>query len=266
MARDKDQNSLSMVGSALVTNSTWKNHLVDKKLYNAMRDIGLGLKFRNLVAGPEQDLIDGFLSNVYSKTKQNQNITVFSQPSIGSCYPDIVAVIWNEKISKEWPIEREQLKANDLKLIHVLFCMGPLTYEQIETILGKKIKKSLSILIDLGMINFLNNKYKINNIKKIFAVDKIIAVEAKIAFGQRVIEQAGHNTWFSSHSHALLPKVSDQNHAISLADRLQIGLVTFDNKNLHELHKAPTRTVPLSYGSWLFNEWVWRLNNTKGRT
>lgn len=261
MARASDQNSLSTVGPTIVKSSTWKNHLIDKQGYTTMRNIGLGLRFRNLVLGPEQDLIDGFLNSVCSKTKKGQRLTVFSQPSIGSCYPDIVAVLWDEQISKDWPIEREKLTSNDLKLIHTLFCMGPSKSEKLETILGSQVKKNISTLLDLDMISFSNKKYKINNIKKIFAVNKIIAVEAKIAFGQKVIEQAGHNTWFSSNSHALLPKVSDHKSAIIVADRLQIGLVTFDNQELNELHKAPTRIIPLSYGSWLFNEWVWRLDN-----
>lgn len=92
----------------------------------------------------------------------------------------------------------------------------------------------------------------------------IVAIEAKISWWRRALEQAGGNVWFSSESHALMPSVSDREAVADVAQRFQVGVLQFEDARPTEIWAAPQRPVPASYGSWLFNEWVWRIARRLG--
>src|SRR5581483_8234047 len=75
------------------------------------------------------------------------------------------------------------------------------------------------------------------------------------------LRQAFQNTWFASESYLLLPRVPRCSDLKKEAARFGVG-VAEQNKPLYRSGVRPRRQhIPLSYASWLFNEWAWRVGN-----
>jgi hypothetical protein len=122
----------------------------------------------------------------------------------------------------------------------------------------------LTRLEEAGVIAVGKSKCRARSTSKIFAVERIIAVEAKVSATQRALEQAGANTWYSSESHALLPKPRPGARLRDVAAALGVGVIGLEQDHAAQIYEASVRTVPLSYGSWLFNEWTWRIAREQG--
>jgi len=41
-------------------------------------------------------------------------------------------------------------------------------------------------------------------------------------------------------------------------------VIGFENDRVAQVYEPAIRAVPLSYGSWLFNEWTWRIAREVG--
>jgi hypothetical protein len=218
-----------------------------------------GLFFRPPVSGPEKDMVDSFLNMQQFILPSGKRLCVFCEPALQTGFPDIVAVIWDENVMKEWPAERLDLTVSDLRLLHLMVSRGWLSHDYLTCYAPNGLKKSLLRLEMAGVIQNNTNKCRIKSLKKIFAVDRIIAIEAKTACNVKVLQQACGNTWFSSESHALFPFRKPEPSLKRQAVRFGVGLLGFTDNGVTELSEPKKRDVPLSYGSWLFNEWIWRL-------
>lgn len=97
--------------------------------------------------------------------------------------------------------------------------------------------------------------------RDIFVVEQIVSIEAKLATTKRLMVQARNNAWFSSESYALLPVRRAASSTLERVAELGIGLLGHVDEHTRMFSRPAAQSVPSSYGSWLFNEWVWRLRS-----
>lgn len=229
-------------------------------VFSNTENIGLGFRMRSPTEGPEQELIDRFLNTQRFVVPQGFRLTVLLQPEIDTGFPDLVAVLWRESVTARWPSERLQLQTQDVRLLHLLSTLGWTDRVFLERVFPRGLKRSLERLQAADLIICGHHKCRIKSLNKIFAVERIVAIEAKIKWWRRAFEQASNNTWFSSVSYVLLPPFHKGPEIVKQAEKLGIGLLAQNDDEFWQLFSPEFRNVPLSYGSWLFNEWVWRIS------
>jgi hypothetical protein len=239
--------------------ASWSTCLVGSSLDKMIGDGGLGLRFRSAMAGPEQLLVEAFLHAAKTWLAPGRSLTVFAQPAIETGFPDLVAVVWRSEITRNWNAERERLRAMDLRLLHLLSTSGALELAFLREVFQRGLNGMLARLEEAGVVAIEKSKCRARSASRIFAVERIIAVEAKVSATQRALEQAGANTWYSSESHALFPRPRAGERMKVVASALGVGVIGFENDRVAQVYEAAIRAVPLSYGSWLFNEWTWRI-------
>lgn len=248
-----------------LTPASWADSLVDSSHVRLpSSEDGLGLRFREPIAGPEQVLIETFLNTATVRIPPGRSLTVFAEPAIDTGFPDLVAVVWRSDVASRWRTGRERLRAMDLRLLHLLATRGAMELAFLRQAFRRDLKGMLTRLEDAGVVTVGKSKCRARSMSSIFAVERIIAIEAKISATQRALEQACANTWFSSESHALLPHQRTGKRLVGMASSLGVGVLGFEEDQLAKVCTASVRAVPLSYGSWLFNEWTWRIARGAG--
>lgn len=243
---------------------TWRSATIGHSDHKEISDVGLGLRFRAPVAGPEQEMVDDALDILNANMGRGRKLTVFCQPALDTGFPDIVGVVWRPTIARKWSEDRELLQAKHLRLLHTLTNTGWTDVEFLEGAFRCSLEPILDLLEELELVIRTTKQCRARSMRKIFAVEQIIAIEAKMSWWQRAVEQAGANVWFSSESHALMPSISNSEGLLKAARRFQVGVLAFETDRPITFCEAPQRSVPLSYGSWLFNEWVWRIAHRRG--
>ena len=244
--------------------ASWSDCLVGASLDRVTGGGSLGLRFRGAVAGPEQVLVEAFLAAAKMRLGTGRSLTVFTQPAIETGFPDLVAVVWRSEIARSWSAERERLRAIDLRLLHLLSTNGALELAFLRDVFQRGLHGMLTRLEEAGVVAVGKSKCRARSASRIFAVERIIAIEAKISATQRALEQAGANTWYSSESHALLPRPRAGERMKDVASALGVGVIGFESDRVAQVYEPAIRAVPLSYGSWLFNEWTWRIARELG--
>lgn len=251
-------------GRRAFTHVTWSECLVDSSENYSWGKGGMGLRFRGPVAGPEQDLVLAFLSTATVELRPGRSLTVFAEPAIDTGYPDLVGIVWRSEAARRWSFERERLSAADLRLLHLLATKGALELSFLRGVFQRGFNGMLTRLEEADVVSVGKTKCRARSLKSIFAVEHIVAVEAKVSATQRAIQQACANTWFSSESHALLPRSRTGERLKGMAGSLGVGMLNLRRGRVAQVFAASTRAVPLSYGSWLFNEWTWRIARRAG--
>jgi len=244
--------------------ASWSDCLVGASLDRVMGGGSLGLRFRGAIAGPEQVLVEAFLAAAKMRLGPGRSLTVFTQPAIETGFPDLVAVVWRSEVARSWSVERERLRAMDLRLLHLLSTSGALDLAFLREVFQRGLHGMLTRLEEAGVVAVGRSRCRARSASRIFAVERIIAVEAKVSATQRALEQAGANTWYSSESHALLPRPRAGERMKDVASALGVGVIGFENDRVAQVYEPAIRAVPLSYGSWLFNEWTWRIAREVG--
>jgi hypothetical protein len=184
--------------------------------------------------------------------------TVFLEPEIESGFPDVVAVYWNVAAASCWLECRTELTMIDVRVVHFLAMTGRTPPGTLHTFFGRSVSGSLDRLHAAGMIRRVSGDWLSRSIDDIFAVRRLIAIEAKVTAWRCGLDQAFLNTWFASESYLLLPHLPQSEDLRKEADRYGVG-VTVPDRPLAGSGVLPRRQrIPLSYASWLFNEWAWR--------
>lgn len=251
-------------GRRTSTRVAWSDCLIDSSDYHGASESGLGLRFRGRVAGPEQEFVEAFLNAATLQLPLGRSLTVFAEPAIETGFPDLVAVVWRSEVARRWSVERERLRAMDLRLLHLLATRGAFELSFLREVFQRGLNSMLTRLEGAGVVSVGKSTCRARSLASIFAVERIIAVEAKVSAIQRALEQAGANTWFSSESHALLPRPRTGERLLGVATSLGVGVLGFEHDRVAQVYAASVRAVPLSYGSWLFNEWTWRIARGMG--
>ena len=217
---------------------------------------GLGASFRRTRPGPELDLVESFLRAMPLHIPRGCRATAFREPRLESGFPDLVIVVWREKITHDWRSERASLKSHDLRLMHFLHKTRRAREDELVACFGRRAIASIGRLYDAAMIRLVGSAWTPCALRCSFATSKIIAVEAKIGKWTEVLNQALLNTWFASKSYVLVPHLPSQPQ-LAEAQRLGIGVCSLDNRGVREVDSKSTR-LPRSYASWVLNDWAWR--------
>ncbi len=239
----------------------WADALVAGK--HAMEQVGLGLRFRGAVPGPEQALVERFLVNQVFALPRGSRLAVFAQPALPTGFPDIVAVVWRETRTRRWSDHRHALRAQDIRIIHALNALGWTELAFLSKVFPKGLEASLRRLEQAELIVRRRRKCRARPVHKTFAVEMLVSVEAKVSAQERLLEQASQNAWFSSESYALVPDGRAVDWAVRQAVGMGIGMLTHGDSGTKVVTASRRREVPASYASWLFNEWVWRMERTR---
>lgn len=219
----------------------------------------LRLSFRTRLPGPEEDLVDWFLQSHRFRTPRTARVTVFREPRLESGFPDLVYVVWNPAIAREWPEYRARLVVDDLRVMQHFLDAGPMTPSTLTDHLGTKALASLDPLLQAGMIRRQGSDYAARSLSKIFAVKHILAFEAKMGEWSSALGQARLNLWFASESFVLVPSVPKGRRLLEEAAQHGVGVCARASKPT-VVQAGDVHGLPRSYASWLFNEWVWRAN------
>jgi len=216
----------------------------------------IGASFRKKRSGPEQDMIQAFLQTMPFDVPRGSHATVFQEPRLESGFPDLVVVIWRERITRNWRPERTLIKPQDLRLMHFLHYTQQAGEDDVVAYFGQRANSSLERLRAAEMVRRVGRSWKPYALNRSFAASKIIAIEAKIGKWNEVLNQAFLNTWFASTSYALIPRAPSEAQ-LAEAQQRGIGVYSFDETKIEEF-SSESHQLPRSYASWMLNEWAWR--------
>lgn len=224
----------------------------------------MNIKCKKGVTGPEYDFVDNFLVIYKNKlSSENNSYTIYFEPFIGSGFPDIVVVLWDENKMKNWHPERNKLNSTDLKILHHMISnKNKYTSTDLIAKLGyseKQVVKSINKLSNARLIkNYKNKTFKVCSLNDAFFVKSIIAIEAKIKNWKTAFIQAETNLWFASESYVLLPDRIINDNIINRATCSPVGLLSLNDNDYNVISKSEKRKMPVSYCSWIFNENIGR--------
>lgn len=216
-----------------------------------------GLRFRQSRQGPEADMVRDFLHNLDVKAPRGCSVTLFQEPRLDSGFPDLVVVVWHRATAEKWNPVRLQLHSPDIRVLHYLTTVGASEKPKLEGLFGPKVADTLEKLEAAEMVRHNRKKYTARSLSSIYATRSIIAIEAKVSEWRDALDQAFTNRWFASESRVLLPKVPKGSVVISQAESLGVGVWSMSDA-CHIDVRGISVTPPISYASWLFNEWAWR--------
>ena len=222
---------------------------------------GLGIACRASQAGPEREFLDEFLGRFRIRVPQGHRVTLFQEPRIESGYPDLVAVVWRATTTEKWHPVRMQLLPHDLRLLHLLVTMGPYRKDEIASLLGRRSGDSLERLEAAQMVRIRGHIIHARALSKLYAVRHIFAIEAKVQEWQSALEQASLNRWFATSSYILLPRVPRGSVVLAQAESMGVGVWSMADTQF-DARCLTVCSRPVSYASWLFNEWAWRAENS----
>jgi hypothetical protein len=221
----------------------------------------MGLRTRIATTGDEYNLVKQFIEyyvTIFSRYDKTNNLAIFVEPRIESGFPDVVFAIFRPSILNNWSDERKKLDINDFKVLSFLCYTRNAKGANIISKLGLHEKQtifSLEKLMSAKLISYRNNYWKARELRDIFSIKKLVAVEAKLNNVNKVIGQSFINTWFASHSYALTNTVKPQNETVQTFSRCGIGLYC-KGKQFNKVVEAKRYSLPSSYQSFLFNEWI----------
>lgn len=228
-------------------------------------DADIGISIRMQAKGPEAVLLNEFVEQYADKlTSLKKHYALFFEPLVPTGYPDLVMVTYNPKKYKSWIKERAALSVLDLKVLHHLYFVKGSTSEVIENQLGLESKQLLQILeklLDALLLKRSRNRWVPVSLQNSYGINNIKTIEAKISDWSGVLQQANMNRWFSSESCVLSPVLNPSTQVITKAKKSGIGIYSMSSSKIRiKIIQKPLRStgLPVSYASWLFNEWIGR--------
>jgi hypothetical protein len=228
-------------------------------------DPRIGLVARNHTSGPEADLVKAFKTFVPSCFRwQKGDVALFHEPQMETGFPDLVVVRYNPESFTHWPQARLKLKPLDLKIMHHLMRVKGADITTLFSALGIKARvllPAMERLFHAGMVRQLHHKWIPRPLKLVFGVRAIVAVEAKIKNWSDAFHQSLLNQWFASECYVLSPVEKPQSTVLERSHQIGVGILLLNGSRARLLSKANKCRIPLSFGSWMFNEWVGRCLN-----
>ncbi|MEA1954477.1 MAG: hypothetical protein U9O24_08810 [Campylobacterota bacterium] len=224
--------------------------------------VDIGLKSRISKEGPELDLVEEFIHEIPRIFKPKKNkLALFIEPLIDGAYPDIVVTEYDPKIIDTWEEQRSLLNNIDFKIFENIRQYKGLTSAKLFKNTNhnyKTLLESIEKLYDAGLIERKQGQWKPKPLKETYSVKRLISIEAKIREWKTLLNQADANQWFASESYALSSVKNPRESTINKFKDYGIGLYSLSNQKLVRLNEAKKQSLPKSYMSWMFNEWVGR--------
>lgn len=225
-------------------------------------DKRIGLLSRNGITGPETELVNSFVKYVPQCFRwQKGAVAIFHEPRLETGFPDLVIVQYLPEVFDNWVATRNNLQPIDLKVLHYLSHVREADADTLIAILGisaKPLLSSIEKLLDSGVIKRSKGKWKAEPFKHIFGLRSIIAVEAKIKNWTGAFQQSQLDLWFASESYVLSPVEKPNQSIIERSETTGIGVFLLNGKHARRYRGARKISLPSSYGSWMFNEWIGR--------
>jgi hypothetical protein len=230
---------------------------------NSRPDIGLFT--RPATRGDEYALVELFIDyycHRFTRDNKKTQLAVFVEPRIDSGFPDVVFASYLPSITDNWSDRREALDVYDLKLLSYLCAAENVLGAKLISTLGfpeKQTVTSLEKLMDARLVSYSyrDRSWRVRELRDVFSLTKLIAVEAKLNDINKVVEQTHLNTRFASHSYALTNSAHPQGETVKTFKRFGIGLYGKDSQ-FRRIVEARQYTLPSSYLSFQFNEWIGR--------
>lgn len=221
------------------------------------------LKFRSEKKGDESQFLNSFLESNFSLTKEDLDFLVFKEMYTEVGFPDALIVLWPKKIKINWCKERNDLTRKDIQILHHISIKSSngISSDRLSSELGfssVELKKTLTKLIQIDLIEQVKNNVKIKNFKENFFIKEIVAIEAKLNKIKEAVSQADLNQNFSSRSFVLLPEKKRKNSFLNFQD-CGVGFITYNGKEASMKKKAKKNSLPRSYFSWVLNEHIGRM-------
>jgi hypothetical protein len=217
----------------------------------------LGIAFRPAISGPEDDLLEEFLSRYGPRLRADERCTLFRCPRLETGYPDAVFVVWDQSAAAQSLGRRSALTKTDLRLLHLLCSGRSYGDAELRELFGSHARTSIARLESSRLVRRCHDAWEFWPSRASFVVREIVAVEAKISSWTSALRQAERNTWFASRSWVLLPTVPSRSSVIADAAHRGVGVLALDA--MPSIPRIAARfPLPRSYASWLFNEWVLR--------
>ncbi|MDR0932089.1 MAG: hypothetical protein LBM70_03605 [Victivallales bacterium] len=229
----------------------------------------IGLCIRPATLGNEYDLVNGFIDyycRQFVRDNKKTQLAVFIEPRIDSGFPDVVFASYLPSIVNNWSAKRETLDPFDLKLLSYLCSTKNVLGAKLISTLGfpeKQMITSLEKLMDAKLVSYRNSSWRVRTLRDVFSLTKLIAVEAKLNNVSKVVEQTHLNTRFASHSYALINSAHPQEETVKTFKRFGLGLYGKDSL-FHRIVEAKQYTLPSSYLSFQFNEWIGKSISRQG--
>jgi len=225
----------------------------------------IGLLARNGVDGPEADLVKAFRHYVPRCFRwQKGDVAIFCEPQIETGFPDLVVVQYSPKVFKAWSKARSELRLMDLKVVHHLRRVRATESSALISMLGidaRNLLGSLERLLDARLVTRCRRKWIPMPMGTIFGLTSIVAVEAKIKNWGDAFKQGHLNQWFASESYILSPVEKPRSSVLERSQRTGVGIFLLNGTKARRLRSAQKHKIPVSYVSWMFNEWIGRYLN-----
>lgn len=224
----------------------------------------IGYVSRTVTQGEEFEMVNSFI-NYFIKKKSDltkKQIAIFVEPQIDTGYPDIVVVEYYSSKLFLWNDFRFKLTNNDLKILFEIQKRKKTSKKELEILLGFKestLCDSLSRLNSCGMLlaNKTFDSIYSKKLETFCQVKNIISIEAKMDKWNEAIQQATNNTWFASESYILMKKNKCNDEVINLCKERGVGII-LQNDKIYAVLESKKSKFPVSYSSFLFNEWIFR--------
>lgn len=217
------------------------------------------IRHRRPRPGPETDLVARFLEGFPLVAMGSGRMTVFQEPRLTSGFPDLVVALWDEPTAMRWAAPRAALSTEAVRLVHLMLQLGTKkTGDQLAVVFQRKVDRLLERLLAAGLVTERDGRWSVVPPRTSFAVRRLVAFEAKISDWRGAIEQAALNRWFACKSYVLLPQTPRNSNTLEAAAHANVGIWVVGHRRPLLPSQAETGRQPMSYASWLFNEWVWR--------
>ncbi len=240
-------------------------------LFDATRP-DIGLSVRTQVAGPELDLMNEFVEQYTDQlSAMKRHYALFYEPLMPTGYPDLVVVSYNPHKYDSWTNDRSKLGVLDLKVLHHLHFARGASSEMMEHQLGldcRLLLRVLERLMDASLVRRAKQRWIPKSLRESYGISNIRTIEGKISDWRSVFAQANMNQMFSSESCILSPVSRPSEQVVATAKREGLGIYSMPPGLRFRTVQNPHRFngLPVSYASWLFNEWIGRSLQTAGRS
>jgi hypothetical protein len=222
----------------------------------------IGVKARIATPGREDQLVRAYLSERLPDPESGEARTIFCEPRLESGFPDAVVAYWKPAVTYRWSTRRANLTTADLRGYQWILSQGlaDLDHDQLEVDLpyARPPRETIRRLRLAGLLLDVDNGLRVAPISANFAVTRLIAIEAKLKEQSRGLLQAARNGWFASESYLLTERASSNPILMERARSYGVGLIGQEDDLCQPAVAAERRALPVSYASWLFNEWAWR--------
>jgi hypothetical protein len=228
----------------------------------------IGLRARIEAPGRESDLVGQYIRDHLPAPQGGDVRTVFCEPKLESGFPDAVVVYWAPSVAQNWSPLRAILSVADLRSYQWILSQGEPQLEQEELAAElpytRQASQTIERLVSARLLLDGDDGLQVPPLASNFAVTRLVAIEAKVKEPSRGLLQAARNGWFASESYLLTERTPQSQVFTERARSMGVGLVSQDDDLAQAPLAAERRPLPVSYASWLFNEWVWRAARRPG--